>query len=195
VGVLKEYDLVHQALNAKVPDSIRSRLDAINRKFPDIPAQQQREFSAESFFANTDAPFPDFAKSRHCVRNYDPDAEIPIGDLIDAIELAKTAPSACNRQPIRVHIITKREQIDRCLALQNGNRGFGHLGNKLLIVTGKIETQLGPNEFLGVHIDGGIFIMNLVLAPCISGQSLIPTIHGKETRNESQQKRCHRLKD
>ena len=37
--------------------------------------------------------------------------------------------------------------------------------------------------------------VGIVLAPCISGQSLIPTIHGKETRNETQQKRCHRLKD
>jgi len=35
----------------------------------------------------------------------------------------------------------------------------------------------------------------IVLAPCISGQSLIPTIHGKETRNETQQNGCNRLKD
>lgn len=60
--------------------------------------------------------FPDFIKSRHSVRNFA--GTIQIKQLINAIEMAMTAPSACNRQPSRVHIITSKDLIQRCLAFQ-----------------------------------------------------------------------------
>lgn len=75
--------------------------------------------------------------------------------------MAQTAPSACNRQPTRVHIIENKELIKQCLSLQNGNRGFGNLADKLLIVTGNLQTVLGSQEYFDLNTNVGIFIMNL----------------------------------
>lgn len=85
-------------------------------------------------------------------------------ELIDAIKLAQTAPSACNRQPTNVHIITDYSMIQQCLSMQNGNRGFGDLADKLLIITGDLQTVLGAQEFFDLNTNVGIFIMNLSYA-------------------------------
>ena len=48
--------------------------------------------------------------------------------------------------------------------MQNGNRGFGYLADKLLVVTGDLSTVLGAQEFFDLNTNVGIFIMNLSYA-------------------------------
>jgi len=107
--------------------------------------------------------FEGFAKSRHSVRNYAPK---PIDDELikKAVLISQCAPSACNRQASRVLSITGKDNIQSILSLQNGNRGFGHLADRLLLVTCDLQVFSGPNERNQAFIDGGMFAMSLLHA-------------------------------
>ena len=110
----------------------------------------------------TDIPFEAFVKSRFSVRDFDAQ-ELDLEQIKKAVELAKHAPSVCNRQSWSAHIFTKEKQILKLLKLQGGNNGFTDSINKLLVITTdtKAFTTLESNQ---VYVDGGLFSMNLVLA-------------------------------
>lgn len=67
-------------------------------------------------------------------------------DLMQAIELAQNAPSACNRQPGRVHLVENDLLKHKILDIQGGNRGFGHMADKVLIVTVELAGYRGTAE-------------------------------------------------
>lgn len=164
VRTILEYRQLHQNLNYTFGEPFRTELDTFADENTNISASSQLSFAgAEQFFSQKESAFPQFARSRHSVRNFT-DADIPLQRMIDAIELAQCAPSACNRQSTRVHIITDKTAINSIMALQNGNRGFGHLTNKLLVVTFLISNYGSVKERNLGYIDSGIFTMNLLYA-------------------------------
>lgn len=116
--------------------------------------------SEKQLFENNDSTFPIFAWSRHTVRNY-VDKPVPIELIRKVVDLARSTPSACNRQHCRVHCVSNREAMGRILDLQNGNRGFGHLADKVLIVTADLEDTIWKGERCDVYLEGGMFLMNL----------------------------------
>lgn len=155
---IREYSQVNRTLNVQFDEDILALLDRFeNGTLPDIGGG----CTIQTFFSQKNGTFPEFARSRHSVRDFDQKRGIKVETLIEAIELAQTAPSACNRQPVKVHIVSNPSLIKRCLALQNGNRGFGDLVDKLLIITGNLQTVLGVQEFFDLNTNVGIFIMNL----------------------------------
>jgi nitroreductase len=164
IRTIQEYRLLHQKLNYTFSKEFGEILESFAEENKGIDASCQLVFEgAEQFFSKRNAEFPEFARSRHSVRNYS-DENIPVQQIMDAIDLAQTAPSACNRQSTRVHIITDKKQISDILALQNGNRGFGHLANKLLIITFLIPNYTSAKERNMGYIDTGFFSMNLLYA-------------------------------
>lgn len=80
------------------------------------------------------------------------------------MRLAVKAPSACNRQPWKVYHTTDPHKRDAALALQAGNRGFGHKIPNLLIVTADLRAFMPGEERYQIWIDGGIFSMSLIQA-------------------------------
>lgn len=160
VAVLLEYQRVHEKLQYKLPIDLEEEIQEIKKKYFNVKPINQHELTKEEFFQWSNAEFSIFSKSRHTVRNYTKE-EIKLEDMIEAIDLARYAPSACNRQHTRVHIVSNKELISKCLKLQSGNRGFGHLGDKLLVVTGDLSVVLGALEFFDLNTNVGIFIMNL----------------------------------
>ena len=162
-AVLLEYKSRHEQLGFKLNDDINHCIEVVKELFPDIEPEQQVVTNYQKYFKDINESFPVFIKSRHSVRNFS-SSPLNIQQIIDSIELAKYAPSACNRQPSKVHIVDNKSLINKCLSLQNGNRGFGHLADKLLIITGEIGTLLGSQEFLDLNTNVGIFIMNLSYA-------------------------------
>jgi nitroreductase len=105
--------------------------------------------------------FKDFAFTRSSVRNYS-DKDISDEIIKKAIFIAQNAPSACNRQPSRIHIFSNRQDIEGILNLQNGNRGFGHLANKIIVLTTDLNGYHTQKERYMNWIDGGIYLMNLI---------------------------------
>ena len=160
IAVLLEYSRIHEKMGYNLSENFKNDLSLIKKLYPNVKPINQKEFTKEDFFKYIEYDFETFSKSRHTVRNYT-EEEIDMEDLIEAIDLAKYAPSACNRQHTRVHIISNKELINKCLKMQSGNRGFGHLGNKLLIITGDLSVVLGASELFDLNTNVGIFIMNL----------------------------------
>lgn len=132
----------------------------------------------ERYWANLDAPFETFSASRHSVRHFA--GTISVDQIRNAVALANNAPSACNRQYTRVHCVSDRSVIQKCLALQNGNRGFGHLADKLLILTADLRAVWGA-ERNDIFTNAGIYLMNLCyalhknkVAHCMLNWSVVP---------------------
>lgn len=159
-GVVADYLAVHEkqgfALDEKVLSSIHKLLD----KYP-CPAVHQKEENKEHYFSTCDKPFDEFSKSRHSLRHFDGPAKIE--KLKDALQLAQNAPSACNRQATRVRVVSDKDVISKIFSIHRGNRGFGHLADKLLVLSTDMRYWEIKTCF-GGYVDGGIYAMNLLYA-------------------------------
>ena len=117
----------------------------------------------EDFLAKTQENFKEFAYSRHSVRNFSGES-VDLDLLLDSIKIAQRTPSVCNRQSSKVYIIKEKEKVKEALSYQNGNRGFGHLIDKVLIVTSDLNAFKGLIERNQSFVDGGMFSMSLLYA-------------------------------
>lgn len=164
VRTILEYKQLHTRLNYNFEDSFRSNLESFVIVHSDYSPSEQLVFDgSEQFFSANIETFPTFAHSRHSVRNFS-DEEIPLQILTDSIDLAQSAPSSCNRQTTRVHVLSDKTDIRNVLSLQNGNRGFGHLVDKLLVITYNTSCYGSVKERHLGYIDAGLFTMNLLYA-------------------------------
>lgn len=110
----------------------------------------------------TNINYEEFVKTRVSVRDFD-DLKVDIKDVIEAVEIARHAPSVCNRQGWKLHFYNDRETMNTLLQYQGGNGGFTESIKALFIITTDTEsfTNLEKNQ---VFVDGGLFSMNLLLA-------------------------------
>lgn len=145
----------------------------------DVPVSEQCELSSAEFYSSNESAFPAFAHSRHTSRYYE--GTVDIKKITDSVSLAMTAPSACNRQYIRVYCISNHTVRDDVLKLQDGNRGFGGDADKLLVVVADLMGVRWAYERNDVYTNAGIFIMNLSyalhynrVAHCILNWSVAP---------------------
>ena len=157
VAVLRAYRELHRDWPEPMP-----RLDAFLSAHAETPAAVEPHVTRSEFFAAKDAPFPEFAASRHVVRHFA--GAVPRETIEAAVELALTAPSACNRQHARVHAVDDPVIRDRLFELQGGTRGFGADADKVLVVTADLSAVRWGWERHDAYINGGIFVMNLCYA-------------------------------
>ncbi|MDO4557050.1 MAG: nitroreductase family protein, partial [Lachnospiraceae bacterium] len=101
-------------------------------------------------------------QSRHSIRSYN---KIPVElDIIKKVlELAACAPSACNRQPIKVYITTNPKTVTDMSELIPGNKGFeNEIPNWALVTVNRQMFNIG--EPLQWYVNGGIYISYLINA-------------------------------
>lgn len=132
--------------NAK--DGLGGVLSAASVREPSASGLPQREFQ-------------DVVYARRSIREF---LEDPVHneDIAKAVQIAMQAPSVCNRQPARVHLIENIAAMRAALDLQGGFRGY-KLPPKLLLVTSDISAFVGAVERNQAFIDGGLFMMLLLL--------------------------------
>ncbi len=176
VAVLRAYRELHKDSPDPMP-----RLDAFLAAHIDVSAADEPHVKREDFFSARERPFPEFAASRHVVRHFA--GPVPCDAIESAVSLAITAPSACNRQHARVHVIDDHEIRDRLFALQGGTRGFGQDADKVIVVTSDLSTVRWAWERHDCYVNGGIFVMNLCyalhyhgIAHCILHWSVEPKV-------------------
>lgn len=163
-GVVRAYWELHAGWEGKAADADFWReVGAFVARHPDVPAAGQTHWTRKMFEDVKELPFPAFASSRHSVRNYAREP-VPPERIRAAVELAVTAPSACNRQYVRVHCVGDKTRMEMIFSLQTGNRGFGHLADKLLLVTADLDGIFGAEERNDLFTNGGMFLMNLCYA-------------------------------
>ena len=120
--------------------------------------------------------FEEVALHRHSLRNFSP---VPVSndDIIGAVKLAQTAPSACNRQPIRIYAVTDSKKIESIMGMHGGIRTMSS-PTVIFVVAGDRSLYKGEYERNTVYVDGGIFTMNLLYALDNFGIASCPAIWG-----------------
>lgn len=162
-GVVKEYDDLHQKAHTALSVDLQTAIDDLLSVCPELIYDAQKEMTKTQFFKDNTMPFPRFAASRHSVRNFMGGGILSVNNLKLALKLAQTAPSACNRQSVRVKLVNNKELITRLFEVQKGNRGFGHLADRLIIITSDMNAW-DIRTSKGGYVDGGIYAMNLLYA-------------------------------
>lgn len=159
--VLNEYLHIHKQANVALPDKIQTDIAAaLGNEVSSASSQPQ--YSAASFWEDTEKPFPAFAASRHSVRHLSGAANEK--QIHAAIELARTTPTACNRQFIRSHFINNHALTQKVLQHHSGSAGFGHTAEQLIVITGKLSAMAWAGERNEIYLNAGLFCMNLSYA-------------------------------
>lgn len=161
-SVLLEYKRVHDDCGFSLDRDLRKRMDVFLQKFEKIEENNQLNYDREQFFSKKNAPFPLFAMSRRSVRNYDPVKRVDLEMLKKAVEVSITAPSTCNRQSVKIHIVTEPNKVSECMRMQCGNNGFGHLADCVIVITSDLQSWGMSTERYAPYLDGGIMTMNLL---------------------------------
>lgn len=122
-----------------------------------------REMSRDEIWDTSRLDLQDFFDHRFSVRQFSTES-VSDNDIRTAIRMAQKAPSVCNRQSGRVYVFDNDELGASVLACQQGNLGFGHQANKILVVTSDLGGFLSIGERNQSWIDGGLFAMALIFA-------------------------------
>jgi len=179
---VRDYDQKHRGLGIDVsdliPPSFLSNMDPLE---VGSKAGAKLPMAIE---ASELAIFDRIAKSRHSVRQFEKGRVPGRGVLADAVEIATTAPSVCNRQTWRVHFY-QGDSAQKILSFQNGNRGFGHLIPTVAVITSDMRLFGECVERYQSWIDGGMFSMNLILALHARGVSSVALNWSRLNRDDS----------
>ena len=163
VTVLKEYAAFHQEIKFILDNEVNDSLSNIVNRFDNVYGQMQLKTTEKEYFKDINSAFDQFCRSRYSVRSYN-NKVIPLDILYKCVDLAQKSPSFCNRQPTRVHIVKSPEIKESILSIQNGNRGFGHLAETLIVLTSVISVTKDIHERNENHLNGGMFAMTLLNA-------------------------------
>jgi len=133
--------------------------------------------------------YGEFISSRYSCRNFS-SQKIHDETIIKIIEIAKYAPSQCNRQSVKIHFYNSANQINSLLSLQGGARGFMDTVPLLAVVTSDINAWVGKEERNQCYVDGGLFAMNFLLAAHSIGIAACPLNFSKTNLQERKFRRA-----
>ena len=163
IGVLNAYVEFHKKrgfLPVAVVDELRKY-----RKY--IPINEEEfgviEADYKSMRQLAQGDFYDFFCSRHSVRQFSEEA-VTEDEIKRAVSLAMHAPSACNRQSVRVYFYRDEETNQKLGDLIAGNTGFEKDASKYIVLTSDISAFYEAFERNQMYVDGGIFALALAEA-------------------------------
>lgn len=120
--------------------------------------------------------FPQLAqlfKQRRSVRWFLPQA-VPKQLIYQAVDIARQAPSACNRQPFRFDLLAQPAAAQKIAALAMGTVGFAENIQCLLVVVGDLSCYPAERDRHVIYIDASLATMQLMLALETLGLSTCP---------------------
>lgn len=117
--------------------------------------------------------FLTLCKQRHSIRQYE-NKEVPIDLVKNAIEVALTAPSACNRQAMRFIIIQNKEKLSKTVNLPIGCNTFSDNIKLMVLLIGDLSAYFDERDRHLIYIDGGLASMSFMLALETLGLSSCP---------------------
>ncbi|GGH30748.1 hypothetical protein GCM10011418_43040 [Sphingobacterium alkalisoli] len=172
VKILNEYYIVHTINGYEFDLEMKGRLLKLFDDFSVKESTKQHELNSFHYSETASLDFLKFSGTRISNRNYS-NEDVPYDIIDSAVRLSLNYPSACNRQPGRVYVVSG-EEIKNVLAFQTGNRGFGQHTNKLVIVTCDISGYSDPRERNLMWVDGGLFSMNILYSLHYYGLAACP---------------------
>lgn len=156
---IDEYRRVHEAVGVSLGAELEQAIaEALKGQVFDT--YNQPTITTADFFPEID--FSTFAYSRHSVRAFS-DKVIPLSVIEECVNIARTTPTACNRQPNKTYVVSDKKMIERVAQWQGGGRGFVEKANKVFIVTSSVHV-FGETEVCEAFKAGGMYTMNLLYA-------------------------------
>lgn len=161
IEVVNEYQIFHKEKGYQLDEKINAKIEEVKFQTGISSYSSQIHTTANNYFNNYNSSFGVFSESRKSVRKY---SQVPVENkvLFDAFALAQNAPSACNRQGARIHLVEDEKLIKEVLNVHIGTGGFKEGVKKLIVLTEDLEVSNGVFEKNQVYIDGGIFLMSLL---------------------------------
>ena len=189
---VQEYDQVHKRAGYDLPAGLQADIDRL-LEGTTILEHQQPHVTRQEFFSHINGGFDKFARSRHSVRAYS-GKDIPDETIRAIVDLARTTPTACNRQPNKTYVVCNPNMIKQIAALQGGGRGFSENANKLFVVTSAVEA-FGNNEYHEVFKAGGMYVMNLLYALHFYQIGACPLIWSGDKERDNQLRKLINISD
>lgn len=135
-----------------------------------------------------DDALEEIIRSRHSIRSFSAE-QVDAEKLKKALELAMSAPSACNRQPTRVYIL-HHDDFDLIKNWTGGVKTFIDQVDKLLIITSQMSA-FEKDEYYQYTVSAGIFVGYLTLTlhaegigNCVLQRTLIGNYAWNEIRHQ-----------
>lgn len=161
VKLLNEYVRVHEEMGFALDEELVGKVRKLSLRTNVSATCSQLGCENDEYFSHANSSFRDFAFSRHSIRNFI-DKPVDRGLIMKAVEIAQKSPSSCNRQPNRVYILENKEQIQWLLESQKGNRGFGQLIDKVIVLTAETGVFNGFTERNEAFLNSGMYAMSLL---------------------------------
>lgn len=139
------------------------RISTYEKLIPEFPESGIRTISLVDLNLKKTQSFENFMLSRHSVRQYS-DTDIDVENIRKAVDLAKYAPTACNRQACQVYLYDSPKMTEQIGKLIAGNTGFASDVKRYLIITGFLSSFYDSFERNQIYVEAGIFTMSLVEA-------------------------------
>ena len=156
VHAITEYNTINQdcAHKQELPADLLANADLCG-------INSYEEIDKKELIAMSQGDFSQVAKSRFSIRDFD-DRPVDLETIEQSVQIAMKTPSVCNRQCARVYLIADKTKMAQVLSLQNGNRGFGHLFDKVILLAADLRAFEGSKERNQAYVDGGLFAMSLM---------------------------------
>lgn len=163
LGVIKAYLEFHKE-RGFVPEDVVKKFQEFKSFIPEgAEPFGINNITKEELQIKVHCEYPEFLRSRHSVRQFD-DREVKLEDIQKAVSLAMNAPSACNRQSVKVYCYTDKMTNNALGKLIAGNTGFEQEVPLYLVLTSDISSFHDAFERNQTYVDGGIFCMALIEA-------------------------------
>lgn len=89
---------------------------------------------------------------------------VPRDLIIAAVDVAATAPSACNRQPFKFYVFDEPERAQEIGGIPMGTAGFSHNFQCVVVVVGDLSAYPFEKDRHIIYIDSGLAVMQMQLA-------------------------------
>lgn len=101
------------------------------------------------------------ALQRRSVRWFKPQSVDPTA-IDEALKIARQAPSACNRQNLRFHMVYGAENTTEVLGTVGGTRGFGEQVPAVAVLIGRLAGYRYGFDRHAIYVDGGLASMGFL---------------------------------
>lgn len=162
ISALLSYQTFQERMGYK-NEELFERIARYAALFPDCIESGIRTIPLDVLNMERAKNFENFMLSRHSIRQFS-DTDIEVDIIRKAVNLAKHAPTACNRQAYRVYLYNSQHMTDEIGKLIAGNTGFASDVKRYLIITGLLSSFYDSFERNQVYVEAGIFLMSLIEA-------------------------------
>lgn len=143
-----------------VNKALFDKIDKYEKLVKNCPKSGIQTIPYNELMKRTTGNFEQFMMSRHSIRQF-ADTEVDTEKIKKAINLAKHAPTACNRQGYKVYLYDSDSKTIKLGEIIAGNTGFKDDVKRYLIVTGLVSSFYDSFERNQVYVEAGIFTMAL----------------------------------